>query len=388
VIPKRFNTLTAAYLQSLVNDKVHEGKSIEYKEELPGHSDRDKARFLAAVSSFANTAGGDLLLGVAEEGGLPKSLPSVEIPNLDEQKLRIDQILLNGLEPRLPRVDIHAVKVAEARYVLVLRVPKSWLSPHRVRPNNKFYGRGAAGKFEMDVSQLRTAFTLSETVAARIRNFRDDRIWKVHARETPILLQDGGRMILHLLPLTAFTEHAVINIENYNSCNEKKLHPIHCENWNSRINLDGVVTFSVDSGGANKAYTQLFRTGAVEAVETLAFEEGNVPHLSQGHEADLKDWLDGSLPRLAALGIEPPIYVFLSFAGVRDCRFHWLDTRLGPGKAGPLHEDMLVMPEVVIEQYGAETASLLRPVFDIVWNAFGLPRSLNYDDKGNWISHL
>jgi hypothetical protein len=174
---------------------------------------------------------------------------------------------------------------------------------------------------------------------------------------------------------------------NYNASNEKKLRPIHCEEWNSRINLDGVVTFSVDRGSETKAYTQLFRTGAVEAVATL-LDDGKVPFLTQQDETKLKDWLDGFLPMLGALGIEPPIYVFLSLVGVRGCRFHWRDPRLGSEEVGPLHEDMLVMPEMVIEHYGGETATLLRPLFDMAWNAFGLPRSFNYDDEGNWTGHL
>lgn len=384
MISKRLDTVAVADLQNLIDNKVQEGKSIEYKRKLPGDSDTDKARFLAVVSSFANTAGGDLLLGVVEEGGLPKSLVGAEIVDLDAQTLRIDQILLNGLEPRLPRVDIHPVAVAEKQYVLVVRVTKSWLSPHRVRPSNKFYGRGAAGKFEMDVSQLRTAFTFSESISERIRKFRADRIAKVYGGETPVPIQEGGQIILHLLPLMAFTEPAGINVENYNAC-RKKLRPVNCNGWDSRINLDGVVTFSVEPGSECKAYTQLFRTGAVEAVEMLAFENGNVLHVSQSYETDLKIWLDVSLPLLGALGIEPPVYIFLSLVGVRGCRFDWLDCRLGPRQSDPLREETLVMPEVVIEHYGAETAALLRPLFDMVWNAFGLPRSLNYDENGNWI---
>jgi len=36
--------------------------------------------------------------------------------------------------------------------------------------------------------------------------------------------------------------------------------------------------------------------------------------------------------------------------------------------------------EVVIENYGQEPSELLKPVFDIVWNACGLPGAPRYKD--------
>lgn len=53
------------------SNAVSEGRTIDYKRELPGNSDGDKKEFLADVSSFANTSGGDLILGVDENAGVP-----------------------------------------------------------------------------------------------------------------------------------------------------------------------------------------------------------------------------------------------------------------------------------------------------------------------------
>ena len=44
--------------------------SINY----PWGSDQEKEEFLADVSSFANTMGGDLIYGIEEENGIPKVL--------------------------------------------------------------------------------------------------------------------------------------------------------------------------------------------------------------------------------------------------------------------------------------------------------------------------
>ena len=48
-----------------------------------------------------------------------------------------------------------------------------------------------------------------------------------------------------------------------------------------------------------------------------------------------------------------------------------------------LVDDVVMLPEVVVEDSGEEPYGVLRPAFDMVWNAFGLARSLNYDEDGS-----
>jgi hypothetical protein len=50
----------------------------------------------------------------------------------------------------------------------------------------------------------------------------------------------------------------------------------------------------------------------------------------------------------------------------------------------PFDRDSLVLPEIVIQDGDSNIGRLLRPAFDAVWNAGGWPRSVNYDDDGNW----
>jgi len=66
MISKRLEDIGEVELDSLIANGVPEGKTIEYKKVLPGNFDGDKKEFLADVSSFANTAGGDLIFGIDE----------------------------------------------------------------------------------------------------------------------------------------------------------------------------------------------------------------------------------------------------------------------------------------------------------------------------------
>ena len=47
--------------------------------------------------------------------------------------------------------------------------------------------------------------------------------------------------------------------------------------------------------------------------------------------------------------------------------------------------DILLLPEIVIEDYEVSAKDILRPCFDSIWNACGFPRSLNYNDAGEWV---
>lgn len=60
-----FEAIAEADLLALISNAVSEGRTIDYKRELPGNSDGEKKEFLADVSSFANTSGGDLIFGLS-----------------------------------------------------------------------------------------------------------------------------------------------------------------------------------------------------------------------------------------------------------------------------------------------------------------------------------
>ncbi|MFZ1101582.1 MAG: ATP-binding protein, partial [Hyphomicrobiaceae bacterium] len=200
MIPKAIRDITPADLQGLIKNSVREGKTIEYKRQLPGPRDEDKREFLADASSFANASGGDLLFGLEAKDGAPTKLVGVDGANLDSDIQRLENLLRSGLEPRLPHCDIVAVELGGSRSVVLLRIPQSWSAPHRVifREHSKFYGRNSAGKYPLDVGEIRIAFTASEALGERIRRFREERLAKIVSRATPVpVVENLPTVVLH-----------------------------------------------------------------------------------------------------------------------------------------------------------------------------------------------
>ena len=91
---------------------MNESRTLEYKQGLPGNSDADKKEFLADVSSCGNASGGDIIYGIkaavdseGKKTGAPQSVQPITGTTADSAKLRLEEIVRNGIKPRM-RVQI------------------------------------------------------------------------------------------------------------------------------------------------------------------------------------------------------------------------------------------------------------------------------------------
>lgn len=383
MLRQNINKISLEEIQSLIDNSVCEGRNIEYKSKLPGNSDRDKIRFLATISSFANTSGGDVIYGIQETEGKPISANGVSSKNIDQEKLRLEQIIRNGIEPSIPNVQIHTIHIGKDRYIVIIRPNKSWNSPHRVSLNDysKFYGRNSAGRYPFDVSELKTAFLLTENIADRIRNFVAERITAVYANNTPCPLNNGARVMMHFLPLSSFSLSELLSIE---ACRKQtNLNPLGGSGWNSRINLDGFLNFSGSIGGSCEAYTQLYRTGVIETVCAIEQLKDQLIIPSTWIEEQILRIFSLYLRSYQELGIEPPVFVFLTFLGIKE--YSLLVNQRTFRQTHTIDRDLIQLPEITIEMYDVNAQTILRPLFDMVWNAWGYDRCFNYNDEGNWV---
>ena len=207
MIPKSLDDIVEGDLQDLVARRIAARKTLDYKRELPGGAPSDRDKFIANVSSFANTSGGDLIFGVDAPSGTgePTFIPGLELAAPEDAKLRLEQFLQSGLRPSLPRHDIRYFKLTTGRYVLIVRIWQSWIGPHRIGDYGPFYARNSAGKYQLDVGQLRQAFGLSDTLSQRISAFRAARISKVYSDELPTPIDNGPRLLIHIAPPAAFS---------------------------------------------------------------------------------------------------------------------------------------------------------------------------------------
>jgi hypothetical protein len=144
--------------------------------------------------------------------------------------------------------------------------------------------------------------------------------------------------------------------------------------WDTRFNFDGLLTFSQRLNN----YVQLFRSGAIEAVDTTHLEPYE-PYGDFVSTSAFENLLVGSVARYVAfqkkLGLTPPVFVMVTLLGVKGFK-----ATTGPRTFGQhtIDRDALILPEVMMESFDAPIGRLLKPIFDTVAQSAGLPQSHNY----------
>ena len=97
-----------------------EGPTTEFKRKA-----KYPYKILKEFSAFANTSGGVVLLGVADD----KTIPGLKSP--DEEAFIMEDAITKGMEPR-PDFEISTIEVAEDRWVLVYTVKEGLAKPYFV----------------------------------------------------------------------------------------------------------------------------------------------------------------------------------------------------------------------------------------------------------------
>jgi Putative DNA-binding domain len=232
------NAISEAALRRLIEAKVPESKTIDYKSELPGNADAAKKDFLADLCSFANALGGHLVFGMQETDGVATNLVGL-CDDIDQAVLRLENIARDGVRPPIPGLAFVRVRLSTGNTAIVVHIPKSWNPPHQVifQKDYRFYTRGSAGKQHLDVDELRRVVLFSQELGDRIRQFRARRVATIIAGDTPIELPPCPKQILHFVPFAAF-----------GATNAVDLHPVFANRalLVRSMNRDG----SVRHGGA------------------------------------------------------------------------------------------------------------------------------------------
>jgi len=379
---KDLDDITEADIRVLIENQVSENRQLEYKRDLPGNTDSEKKEFLADISSFSNASGGNIIYGLEEKDGIPKSIKGITSSNVDQDIARLNSIIQSGLSPRIPGLRMKVLSFTGVNNLLIIRIPRSWVLPHMVSFQNysRFYSRNINGKYPLEIQEIKSLFIASQNIVEKVRNFRAERIGNIIAEETPIPVEKGAKIVLHIIPLNAFELERVFDL----SIVQNWPQPIYTNGWSGRYNFDGYFTFStIRKETIADTYVQFFRNGIVEAVETFLLSGENKIIPSIEYELELLRRTTDYLKTLRELSVEPPIIIMLSLIGVKgyamSAEGYWR-----PDRTPTIEKDVLTIEPVVMEKYEDDLQIIFKPIFDSVWNAAGWPRDENYKE-GKWV---
>ena len=240
------------------------------------------------------------------------------------------------------------------------------------------------GRRRFEQLQAREAWETTGTRVDRWRQlaatFRSERLTALQNDQSFVPLAPGPKVVLHCIPLESFgtdASHDVFALSGVYPMGWTRLHA-----WLQRINIEGSIC--LDAGEPPSAYTQIYRSGAVEAVRANLLR---IPHprnpapdviLSQLYEEAVVQYVPHCFGLMRRIGCTPPVLIGISLIGVRGLT-------MADSSGAVIDRDVLALPDVIVEDFSAKPSALLKPSLDRVWNACGSPGSPYFDASGNWV---
>lgn len=320
-------------LQQLVHQQVSEGRSLEFKRELPGGSEADVKEFLADVTSLANAQGGDLVFGVDESGGMATGIAPISVTDPDAAILRLENILRDGVEPRLAGVRSAWIPFAAGGGTVILRVPASLAAPHRIKFKNsgRFYTRNSRGKYEMDTHELRAAFNGSEQVPVKLRELHTQAVRMAEGRDMPFRLMADPSAVMSIIPITFLRD-----VRDVQPIFDNALLPPRISGGIDYLHtLEGLIVYPPKDDANNvRSFALTHSSGRIDVAWTF----GGTREIRGGAETKLiwpKLYRDGVMDvarngtaRLRAFGIEGPWVIFVSLMHMNGSTIWFPDNSL------------------------------------------------------------
>lgn len=384
-----FESLSAGDLTELVSGQVPEGLYIEYKRETYGRSDSDKREALKDVSAFANSHGGHLIIGISEENGIPVSVSGINDIDADAEILRLEQMVRTGIEPRITGIKTRSIALTGGGYAFIMRIPKSWNPPHRISANNsnRFWVRNSGGAHEASVEELRNMFTLTSDAIEKAKQFRQDRVDFITREQGIRPLEGGGRLIMHIVPLSAFSNPNQLDLEAAHA-NHMLFRPLGSMGMTPKFNFDGFI--NERGGEQNNGYTQVFRNGIIEATKSGIVREirGNQSIPGRGIEGYIFEVLSPYINGLNNIGISPPCIIMFTLEGVEGARY-LVREPMFIEDIHPIDRPCLFLPECILSDFGtdADHHRSVKPAFDALWNTMGFSGSQFFNEEGLWVGN-
>ena len=237
----------------------------------------------------------------------------------------------------------------------------------------------------MDWGQIRNGFLQAEGAHERVRRFREERVLRLLAGETPIPMGDSAKVIVHALPLNALDVWPVFQtLTDQQRMNG--LRPMGGEPSNWRYNLDGFVLHTTRDDASRQTYVQCFRDGGLEAMSGAALDGDPQRGGFYGWSVEVNvlqavtRWQQHVWP---VLGIADPVALSLTLSGVKGWKVLSISSGLFFGDhKETLDHDVVMIPELVVQDLATPAPAMLQSLFDLMWNGGGWARSPSYIGPG------
>ena len=195
---KPINDITWDDVKTFCQQNIPENAYLDYKQDFPSHLEK-------TIAAMANTLGGIILIGVAED---KENKPIVPVKGIDFKKGLSERvmsiILTNIIPPVFPEIAVPCNKKGD-KALLVVRIPQSHQPPHAIAENTEVYLRtGNRNKPEKiasinEIEWLRDHRKKSEDLREYLYSRANNRFDYLYEKQLEICIQ--GLFTISFCPL-------------------------------------------------------------------------------------------------------------------------------------------------------------------------------------------
>ena len=380
-------------IKALLENKIRESKTLEYKRQLNISDDKDKSKleFICDIISLYNTEGGCIIYGIQEgkddknkNTGYPIQLYHQNFDQPDALILQIQSIIKYNTAPSIINIIIRFIKVDEIT-VMIIGVPKGLGLPTMVTLNeaNKFYKRNNNGKYAVDVYELNQLFMQHAGVRENAVTFQANRIKDVLSGTIYPTVNTQGGFFLHAIPIDFQKDNLVDFSVLRGSELSESIEPIRFytdldetyPQYQSSYNYDGFMTsFRKAENSSIYSYNQFFRNGIIEFFtggfyEPVSLENGKRTFLYG--DALVKGTIECIKKAIIiwkTFKIEPPFLILIQFNAPAAILL------VGSSHSVKITRNPITLPVIYFEKFNLTTEDIFQQMvkyFDIIWQAAG-----------------
>jgi hypothetical protein len=131
-------------------------------------------------------------------------------------------------------------------------------------------------------------------------------------------------------------------------------------------------------------YTQLFRDGGIETVSQglIVLVRGERGFIGVNIERELIQGIDRFREFWSLVEVKPPMTFGITLSGVRGMTI--LKFPISGESDGAFDTDVVVVPEIIVDDLSVASHVMLKPMFDYLWQGGGWAASPHYGPDGVW----
>lgn len=384
MLPYQLDDLDEAKLQALCDQKCPESETLDFKREFW----QENREIQKDISALANTAGGDLVVGI-DEGR--QGAPMVICPIQDDADAVMQRVrnTLQAVEPRVHGIEMRAVPVANG-FVLIVRVPMSFDAPHSCPANSarRFVFRNGTTTNDMTYPQIKAAFTGTAALEASAHSWlaqRDDRFRRDDLGGSPFPYLPF--MVAHLIPLAGQAGRHQVDVRRYYAKEFVRFAVGHVDpdGVSRTLNLDGLHIYTAGPDGSKLGITNLYRNGSIETTLPIGFpSDAGLGHIFSNDLANsVREVFALFLQYAKETEVQGPVLLRLALFSTSGYAFDRGSSIRRQDRMADRPD--LILPTHLMDNLNAVSVdAIVRPNLDLVWQCFNMERCTYYSVAGEW----